>query len=818
MDFRGQDTGANAPLRTLFFRVAQLAKLPILPLFMFDGRQRPAVKRGSKMGKAGSHGLSPSFKQVLGAFGFEWREAPGEAEAELAYLNKCGVIDAIMTDDVDTLLFGATTIIKNISKKLTGNKAHPALDSAGKANGTHVMVYSAESIRTHPQVRLTQGGMVLIALLAGGDYGKGVEKCGKDIAYAMALCGFGEQLVSLYDRRKREDIYPALANWRRAVNEELHTNSRKHMKQRHPSIFIPNTFPDMQIMEFYMNPVCSSQARGPGGGPIKCNGEMNLAKLAAICESNFEEWGYMTAIIKRFRGVIWPGAVVRLLRRAAVESDEKETDRRHAAGNQEWASAPVGVPVLRPEMPDAVGTPALRVRWWLGMTETDRMHNAFAHNRPGGNASEHDPHPLIVEIVKSREHVSADGMREYQVVICPIQLVALARSGVRGIRTDLGLGVDFPEDADDGDEETRPKKRGKKLPEAPESNTKIWLPASLIQHVHPRLVAEFEAAEVTKAKKKAGKGKGKAKNISEDCSSDVDMPSLPPKVAPKRKGISKAGAAQHQAFENSFSGHTFADAQAGFTPQPYVHAPARAPVRSASPPKALAVTDVSKRHLPSDYKSKDAPTMPAPTASLLDPWFTDDWNQTRYSGIGPLSALFLWSPNPDEPSCLSEEAEDPRDQERDDEEKLLMDMENAPRTRFDHVFDQIMGISKRVPQRKKATSAKRKSGPETTTRERAPRPAKKARPSSSAIHTTTPARTIIDPAKAAPKLVYLDSDDEDAHPFASQFTASSRTPPTSPPAQRAARSVARKEHMPVASSSRGGGDFLADADMFFDLT
>ena len=31
------------------------------------------------------------------AFGFEWRRARGEAEAELAYLNACGKIDGVMT-------------------------------------------------------------------------------------------------------------------------------------------------------------------------------------------------------------------------------------------------------------------------------------------------------------------------------------------------------------------------------------------------------------------------------------------------------------------------------------------------------------------------------------------------------------------------------------------------------------------------------------------------------------------------------------------------------------------------------------------------
>ena len=39
-------------------------------------------------------------------------QAPGEAEAELALLNRTNMIDAVMTDDGDTFIFGATCVIK----------------------------------------------------------------------------------------------------------------------------------------------------------------------------------------------------------------------------------------------------------------------------------------------------------------------------------------------------------------------------------------------------------------------------------------------------------------------------------------------------------------------------------------------------------------------------------------------------------------------------------------------------------------------------------------------------------------------------------
>lgn len=39
-------------------------------------------------------------------------QALGEAEAELAHLNHEGIIDAVLTDDGDALIFGAKVIIR----------------------------------------------------------------------------------------------------------------------------------------------------------------------------------------------------------------------------------------------------------------------------------------------------------------------------------------------------------------------------------------------------------------------------------------------------------------------------------------------------------------------------------------------------------------------------------------------------------------------------------------------------------------------------------------------------------------------------------
>ncbi len=39
-------------------------------------------------------------------------QAAGEAEAELAQMNKLGIIDAVLTEDSDALVFGAQVVIR----------------------------------------------------------------------------------------------------------------------------------------------------------------------------------------------------------------------------------------------------------------------------------------------------------------------------------------------------------------------------------------------------------------------------------------------------------------------------------------------------------------------------------------------------------------------------------------------------------------------------------------------------------------------------------------------------------------------------------
>lgn len=55
---------------------------------------------------------------------------------------------------------------------LSGNRNNPATNSAGKVSDRHQKIYTAAKIQSHPTIRLSRNGMILIALLSGGDYDK----------------------------------------------------------------------------------------------------------------------------------------------------------------------------------------------------------------------------------------------------------------------------------------------------------------------------------------------------------------------------------------------------------------------------------------------------------------------------------------------------------------------------------------------------------------------------------------------------------------------------------------------------------------------
>ncbi|OBZ73129.1 Flap endonuclease GEN 1 [Grifola frondosa] len=301
--------GQNPELRTLFYRLARLFSLPLTAVFVFDGPNRPSIKRGKKVIKA-QHWLTAGAMRLIGDFGFQWHLAPGEAEAELALMNQLGLIDAIMTDDGDAFAFGAETVIRNPSVKFDHDT---------------VMVYTYSALASHPDVKLTRGGMLLMALLSGGDYPEsGLRGFGHRISRGLACYGLGTDLFEATVSLEDAALTLFLHGWRNNLRWLLCSDPNGYLGRRHVALAstIPDTFPTVDILRAYVYPATSSpEALLDVGfcGAIS----FDLARLARTCEQYFTWGDNVTNLLKKFEKMVWPGVVLRLLMAECVITLER---------------------------------------------------------------------------------------------------------------------------------------------------------------------------------------------------------------------------------------------------------------------------------------------------------------------------------------------------------------------------------------------------------------------------------------------------------------------------------------------------------------
>ena len=116
-----------------------------------------------------------------------------------------GIIDGVLSDDVDALLFGAKLVLPSKCRQSNSSICHadrtsPSPTLTGNLNHSlpsaeHTTTYAISDIISSPFVQLTWEGLILIALLCGNDYHTGVPGCGMKIAVGLARCGFGERLL-----------------------------------------------------------------------------------------------------------------------------------------------------------------------------------------------------------------------------------------------------------------------------------------------------------------------------------------------------------------------------------------------------------------------------------------------------------------------------------------------------------------------------------------------------------------------------------------------------------------------------------------------
>lgn len=279
--------GSNPAIRTFYYRLLRLLSISVQPVFIFDGPNKPPFKRGKKTHAGGARVSDMLTKQMLTLFGFPFYRAPGEAEAECAFIQRAGIVDAVLSEDVDTLMFGCGVTLRNWSSEGTrGNKAP-----------THVSVYDAKATK-EGKSGLDREGMVLVALMSGGDYTEGIPGCGIKLACQAARAGYGKSLCRIL----RDDT-EAMDAWRSDLKHEIETNQSKHFRTKHASLDIDANWPDKRILRYYTHPVVSSAARLERlKEELVWDAQIDIPGLRQFVADAFD-WTNKAGVIKFIRGI-----------------------------------------------------------------------------------------------------------------------------------------------------------------------------------------------------------------------------------------------------------------------------------------------------------------------------------------------------------------------------------------------------------------------------------------------------------------------------------------------------------------------------------
>ncbi|KAK3699292.1 hypothetical protein LTR37_016535 [Vermiconidia calcicola] len=429
--------GSNPALRTFYYRLLRLMSLNIHPLFVFDGPNKPLFKRNKKVGGPGVRVASvPEFlaKQLLKQFGFPWHVAPGEAEAECALLQREGIVDAVLSEDVDTLMFGSGVTLRNWTAENSTKSP------------THVDVHRAEE--TKEKSGMDREGMILVALMSGGDYiPEGIPGCGPRLACDAARAGFGRELCAL----GKKDV-AGLKAWKERLLHEIHTNESKHFSRRNKNFSIPDDFPNREVLGYYTHPCVSTPEKlGRLRRELKWDQSIDFAALRTFTADAFD-WRCLGGA-KKFLRNLAPALLVREVR--LVGSVDEQLDQEEQEGKE-------------------------------------KQYVQVIHSK--------------------RNHSTTDGELEYRISFTPANLVPIDLSiededdefipagGVVEDQSDAESDALMPPSSTqdletESDAPASPSKKRNFRPYNPDQPEKLWMLRPFLQIGCPLLVEDYEAAQ-----------------------------------------------------------------------------------------------------------------------------------------------------------------------------------------------------------------------------------------------------------------------------------------------------------------------------------
>ncbi len=204
-------------LSGLFFRTTKLLELGVRPVYVYDGPPPPlksrtiearrilreeagrqyaaAVERGDheeayRQARSATRidgAVIDSSRRLLDLLGVPWVQAPSEGEAEAARLAATGQVAYAVSQDYDSLLFGAPLLARNIT--ISGRR---------RLHGRTITV-EPERIRLAAVLEglgIEREELILVGILVGTDFNEGVRGVGPKTALKIVRDGRFEETVA----------------------------------------------------------------------------------------------------------------------------------------------------------------------------------------------------------------------------------------------------------------------------------------------------------------------------------------------------------------------------------------------------------------------------------------------------------------------------------------------------------------------------------------------------------------------------------------------------------------------------------------------
>jgi len=229
MDSRGRVT---SHLSGILFRTVNFMEKGIRPVFVFDGkpphfkeetieqrravrkeadeRWRQALERGDveeayRQARSSSkidEEVIKTAKSLLNLMGLPYVDAPSEGEAQAAYMVRKGEVQYVVSQDYDTLLFGAPVLVRNLT--VSGKR---------RMRGRTVTVSPEKLVLPDilKGLSITREELIQISILVGTDFNPGVRGIGAKTALKIVRQGeffkVAEEKIPGTDIEKISDFF-----------------------------------------------------------------------------------------------------------------------------------------------------------------------------------------------------------------------------------------------------------------------------------------------------------------------------------------------------------------------------------------------------------------------------------------------------------------------------------------------------------------------------------------------------------------------------------------------------------------------------------